>query len=277
MSVVLEHRLITDCPFALVNPFDVDRDLWVDLPHHPLSAPRLSALPGQLPVLVDLLKLSFTSRLELVQRAWDWKRANERPLFCGFIKSTEPVERMVRHLGRRKKIKNTSDEQLFLRFYDPRVFEHLCWIFTPAQLASLMGPAEAWYWPTRCGEWQKTVRPELKTYSLILEPQQLLSLGRISILNRILKNLHRREPSNALDITSVRQIESCLRRALDDGLSEAADLQLYVFQALQFGAGIHRHPTLANALQTVRMGHSTYVGACLRINDEELHHSKEAQ
>lgn len=277
MSDVLEHRLITDCPFALVNPFDVDRDFWVDLPHHPLSAPRLSASPGQLPVLVDLFKLSFTSRLELVQRAWNWERANGQPLFCGFIKSTEPVERMVRHLGRRLLIKNTTGEQLFLRFYDPRVFEHLRWIFTPAQLASLMGPADVWCWQDRAGQWQCELRPELKTYSLILEPQQLLSLGRIGILNRILKKLHRREPSNALDITSVRQIESWLRRALDDGLSEAADLQLYVFQALKFGADIHRHPTLANALQTVRMGHSTYVGACLRINDEELHHSKEAQ
>lgn len=276
MSVVLEHRLITDCPFALVNPFDVDRDLWVDLPHHPLSAPRLSALPGQLPVLVDLLKLSFTSRLELVQRAWDWKRANERPLFCGFIKSTEPVERMVRHLGRRLLIKNTSDEQLFLRFYDPRVFEHLCWIFTPAQLASLMGPAEAWYWPTRCGEWQKTVRPELRTYSLILEPQQLLSLGRIGILNRILKSLGRLQPSRAVDISLVRKIDAWLQCALDEGLSEAADLQLYVLQALKFDVDIHRYPKLVTALHAARMGQATYVNACSGISDEELYGYKEA-
>ena len=277
MSIVLEHRLITDCPFALINPFDVDRDLWVDLPQHPLIVPRLRASPGQLPVLVDLLKLSFTSRLELVQRAWNWERANGQPLFCGFIKSTEPVERMVRHLGRRLLIKNTTGEQLFLRFYDPRVFEHLRWIFTPAQLASLMGPADVWCWQDRAGQWQCELRPELKTYSLILEPQQLLSLGRIGTLNRILKSLVRLEPSRAVDISLVRKIDAWLQCALDEGLSEAADLQLYVLQALKFEVDIHRYPKLVTALHAARIGQATYVSACSGISDEELYGYKEAQ
>ena len=277
MSIVLEHRLITDCPFALINPFDVDRDLWVDLPHHPLIAPRLRASPGQLPVLVDLLKLSFTSRLELVQRAWHWERVSGRPLFCGFIKSTEPVERMVRHLGRRLLIKNATGEQFLLRFYDPRVFEHLRWIFTPTQLAALMGPAEVWCWLDRSGQWQCEERPELKTYSLMLEPQQLLSLGRIGILNRILKILGRLQPSRAVDASLVRKIEAWLQCAFDEGLSEAADLQLYVLQALKFDVGIHRHPKLVTALHAAHMGQATYVSACSGISDEELYGYKEAQ
>lgn len=240
MSVVLEHRLISDCSFALVNPLDVGSPQWADLPHYPLTAPRLNAPPGQLPLLIDLLKLSSTSRLELVQRAWSWERANGRSFFCGFIKSTKSVERMVHHLGRRLLIKNTAGEQLFLRFYDPRVFEHVRWIFTPTQLAALMGPADVWCWLDRAGQWQREVRPELRTYSLILEPHQHLSLGRIGVLNRILKTLCGLQPSRTMDIALVQEVEAWLRRALDEGISEVADLQLYVFQALKFDADIHR-------------------------------------
>jgi len=277
MSVIFEHRLIRNCSFALVNPLDVDQAQWADLPHHPLIAAHLKASPRQLPILIDLLSLTRESRQELVARAWTWERANGNSFFCGLIESPEPVERMVSHLSRRLLIKNAAGPKLLLRFYDPRVFEHLRWIFTPVQLAALMGPASVWYWLDGGGQWQREVRPELKTYSLRLESQQLLALGRIGTLNRILKSLRRTEPNRDIDISLIRKIEGWLRDALEEGLSEVADLQLYISQSLKFHPGIQRHPALVNALHAVQMGHCTYVGACLRVNDEELHHSKEAQ
>lgn len=277
MSNVIEHRIFTECPFALLNPVEVDRSLWADLPHHPLMPVYVGVRTKLFPLLIDLRGLAVTSRIEIAERAWAWERAYGSPFFCALIESADPVERMVRHLSRRLLIKNAGGQHQLLRFYDPRVFEHLRWILTATQLASVMGPAETWYWRDEDGQWQRETRPEVKSYRLTLEPQQLLSLGRVGILNRTLKHLRRLEPGRAIDGALVRKIDTWLRLAYEAGLSDAPDVQLYALQALRFHPNIHHHPKLQAALQAVHKGHSTYVGACMDVDEQELRESKEAQ
>ncbi|MBD8577917.1 DUF4123 domain-containing protein [Pseudomonas syringae] len=271
MTLPLEHRLIIESPYALLNPLWVEKELWQDLPHMALKPTRLDADAGLLPVMLILDELSLTQRLALIKRVQRWQVSNDYPFFCALIESTKPAEQVARHFNRQLLLRRPGEQFSVLRFHDPRVFEHLRWILMPTQLATLMGAADAWYWQDTDGQWQCEIRPELKTLTMVLFQHQLDTLGRLGVLNRILDHLRLEALSTRFDMDVVRQLDAVLSRAYNhEGLREDADVQLYACQAVTLHRDIHQHPLLIDALNQVRAGHCTYESACRKVDHQEL-------
>jgi hypothetical protein len=270
MTPSVEHRLVTECAYALINPLRVDKHQWQDFPHIALMPAGLDAQAEQMPVLLLLKNLTPEQRLTLLERTQYWAQTHDQAFFSILINSTASVEHTVHCLNRNLLLRAPGAEFSLLRYYDSMVFQHLRWVLTPVQLATLMAPADAWYWQDTDGQWQREERPELKTLFMVLQSKQVETLGRIGVINRTLKWLRCDNPNLIGNIPFLRQLDVLLERAYQKGLSEEADVQLFVRQAMSIHPEIHQHPKLLSCLNEVRAGDCTYVSACLNVDNDEL-------
>lgn len=270
--MLIGHRELAAHQYAVVNPLQLKHthSQWADLPTRELLPEELADKAGAMPRLLDLTELDPVQQSALLERVDDWDRVNDYPFFGLLLKSTSSPAGVARHLTRQLVARSPDGSDVLLRWYDPRVFRHLCWLFTPVQMRALSGPVNAWCWRDGPRHWRSLEVAAMGHVPGRLRPtvEQWTAIGRIGVLNRTIAQLERNVEGLAFDEALYRRVEMCLRSAYDQhGLTEEADARLFVEQAIRW-PGMHRLPEVARRLTSAGLGEITYVGACVGLDLE---------
>lgn len=258
---LIEHRLLDEHAFLLLDPVTTRDPYWLELPGCSLAPKPLEADAGSLPRLVTIGALDQAQRDTLLARLLS-APAEGSQVAAALLTTDADVTRLASHLRERMIVSIPNHGRHVFRYYDPRVFRHLLWMAAPSQLAALFGPVAAWTWCDAHDRWRRSYPPEERNCTLSLRVADL-DLARIGVLERCLKTLRRTLPDFIDDDDNVqaRHISTLIDAALTHGLSDEADLQLYVAQAIHLHANIHTHPELVRRLRAAGEDDS-YVGAC---------------
>lgn len=268
----LGHRFLIARDLALINPLQVEAGSWSDLPTVPLVPAQVQGRQQLMPRLLDLRRLTDAMRIELLERSLRQQRISRHPYFSALLNSKAGAREVCMHLARQLVVTTPGQSRALLRFYDPRVFEHLRWLLTGPQLDVLLGPIETWSWHELDGQWRTHQRAEdPSSQRLRLHPGQWDTLARLDLLNKTLRAIERHDPALMCDETVPERADALLGIAYrDHGLVEPDDRCLFAVQATVFDPAIHRHPELAKRLVRSRDGTSSYVAACGDLDDSTL-------
>lgn len=266
---LIEHRLLDDHAFALLDRPHARGDNWRGLPGVSLAPNEMAKDADDLPRLVAVGQLKSAQRDWLLDKLLASAPETPRPV-AALLMAEVSLERLAKHLRACLIVQLLPNGKQLFRYYDPRVFRHLLWMASPLQLATLFGPTMAWTWCDARGQWRRSFPPA----SAVPAPSFVahgLDLLRIGVLERCLQTLRRTVDGFVDDAEngSARRVNALLDAAIAQGLSDEADLRLYVTQAIRFNPNIHRHPELARRLRAAGDDDS-YVGACADLDTETL-------
>lgn len=271
--IVNDHRSLEAHQYAILNPLRVDPSLWVDIPTVALVPPGLKSKTRMLPCLVDLAMVGGELRGALLDRADAWDMHSDAPFFSMLLKSTSAAEHVVAHLSRQLVVRAPDGSNALLRWYDPHVLRHLCWLLSPDQVNVVSGPITTWTWRDGGERWIS--HPVIKTDSaesrLRLDTHQWAVLGRLGVLNRTALQIGRAAPGFFLDQNVYRRIDARLQEAYDvHGLTDESDARLFAEQAVMH-PGIHAVPELTDRLARARRGETSYIGACTGLDVDSIY------
>jgi Domain of unknown function (DUF4123) len=268
-----DHPAFRNSAYAIIQPTQIDPAYRQGLDLHAIVPEPFNAQPDLFPALLDLKALDVKQRASLFKHAVAWESGVDTPYFSALLVTAASAAQIVAHLARRILVKRPDGGQDALRFYDPFVFRHLRWLLAPAQVDSLLGPAQCWYWRTPSGEWlgQSRVAAHASVPPLLLKPDQWPTLMRLGDINLTLRQLARVAPDIKDDEALAQQLDKLLDEAwAKHGMVSTADRCLYAEQAVRFHPRIHAHPQLLQRLKQVRTGAISYVRACADLNTTVL-------
>lgn len=258
----------------------VDQVLFPDLPEAwsliPLVPQGLEAEAQAklLPALLPLNTLSSEVKAECfaaVQAAYE----AQQPLpIQTLLKSDADVSTLQDHWAKHLVMQSSSGKRALLRSYDPRVWIHLQWIFTPEQLHTLYGPATEWtiFLPFQNREWISYSPPALghvdsSADSLDYDDTTYSNIFDIQIINRVL-NSQAKKTLEDLSQTA-QQIHASIQQARQYGLQRQDEQQCFAEQALEHGVTFHQHPIIQTLLQNYDREEQTYVDATALLTPEQ--------
>lgn len=268
----LNYRALDEHDFAVINPLQVSSSQWQDLWSVSVVPASLQSQGHLMPMLVELRAMAKDARSMLFARAEAWDSAHDEPYFSALMRTSATNPQLASHLRARFIARNPAGGTCWLRFHDPRVFQHLLWILTPGQIQGLLGPVTLWTWRDVQGRWHARSRDDrAEAKSPQLSAAQWDTLGRIGLLNRTLLRLARKYPALVMDDAFAQRVERLLAESfVRHGLKDEADRRLYVEQIIRFHPSIHQHPSLENRLAMARAGECTYVEACSDLDDDAI-------
>jgi Domain of unknown function (DUF4123) len=267
--LIIEHRLLDEHTFLLLDMAHVKTDFWRSLPGIPIVPRELVDKVAILPRLVTIAELDQAQRGKILDALL--AKPNGRSLPAAALLATDAsADRIIVHLRSRMIVSPPAQEKIWFRFYDPRVFRHLLWMATPDQLATLFGPTRAWTWRDAQGSWHRSSPPPDGQAALQFLARDL-DFVRIRWLEQCLQVLREDVPGfvDDPDNQQARRVNALIDAALAHGLSDEADVRLYVTQAVRFHPQIHHHPELVLRLRAVADDDS-YVGACSNLDADTL-------
>lgn len=266
---LIEHRLLDEHAYLLLDQAHAQSDFWRELPSRSIAPAELKGEAKALPLLVATRQLTQAQRERILDHLVSTPAETPR-IVSALFATDASVERLATHLSARLIVTIPPQDKHLFRYYDPRVFRHLLWIMAATQLAALFGPVSAWTWCDAQGNWQRNSPPQGVEPALSLRAKNL-DLARIGLLERCLKALRGTVPDFTDDAGNVqaRHVNTLLDAALSQGLTDEADMRLYVTQAVCIHPQIHNHPELVRRLQAAGDDDS-YVGACSDLNADAL-------
>lgn len=245
------HRSFLAQTHAIIDPTQVAAACFADLPAEPLEPAELKGCLRQPPLLVALDTLSWERRLDVLDRAERHLRERGRPLFCTLLACND-ASGLRGHLRHLMGLWRPGKGRVWFRVHDPRVFRHLRWLLTPAQMAEVMGPVHAWTWHEPLGgTWRTHHRPDAHApFGLLLQPDQWQGLEQMGVINACLRDLVN-DPATG-GRSTLRALMEGVLEARDAGLEDVRDLSLYARQRLQHGPGFRHRPDVAARLARLR-------------------------
>lgn len=270
MIVELDHRLFLEQDYALINPMQVGKEAYSDLDVLRLQPKGLERHERLMPLLVHLAGLEETRRIKLLERVDDWARGHDMPLFSALFTSEKAPEQVKMSLRARMVLKRNAGGSVWLRYHDPGVFRHLCWLLDDAQLATLMGPVTAWLgYDPLSGSWCRWNRPDARVHSrLHLSPGQWQAVEQFEALNRCLRDFA--DEGRSSDDAAARSLLEGLLAAREQGLTQSDDAILYARQQFDHGKGVAALPAVAQRLRQVRERAASYIMACNDLLEEDF-------
>ncbi len=268
----LWHRTLLAQDYALINPLQVDAALWSDLPVAVLVPPELEAQAHLMPRLLDLNAMQEEAKIQLLDRALLQQQHSRFSYFSAMLVSGLPMAQMASRLSKRLVAGGPDASKALLRFYDPRVFRHLCWVLSPDQLSRLLSGIESWTWCDMRGQWRQYRPADITARSdLRLAAGQWEDLQRLGLLNRCLQQIARAEPDSACDDAVAKSVNLLLKAAYErHGLADGPDRCLYAEQGVRFHPEIHRNVEIAERIARAGTGAVSYVDACRDLDDATL-------
>lgn len=269
----LHHRLLQAHDYAILNPLQVDADLWSDLPFTPLVPARVEVRPELMPRLFPLRGFSDTACANLLERVQRHEKYSRHPFFSALLVTDADTSAVAANLSNRLVIQTPDGGNALLRHFDPRVFRHLAWLLTDTQMTLLMGRIARWTWRDTARDWQQYDR--IETPSVLsgfrVTPEQWDTLQRLGLLNKTLHQIEHREAGLVLADGSAKRIDALLREAWQQHrLTADADRRLYATQAVTIHPDIHRHPQIVQRLDRAHERPGGYVGACRDLDQTTL-------
>ncbi|WP_251978928.1 DUF4123 domain-containing protein [Salinicola avicenniae] len=189
---------------------------------------------------------------------------------CGWLISHHASSSIATYLGRQLKQITPEGKPALLRFYDPRVLEHLPRILEPWQLSALLGPIGRWLYldtelQLRCLDPHAEVR---RLGGLKPTAEQWHAIKRIGQINRS-RELYRTLPGSAgLSEAPAESVDALLVAAHNAGLRERPDVATFVLHGLTTRIDFHRHPIIQAMLGRLG-GRLTYIGLSNQLSDDD--------
>lgn len=265
------HRLLQQHNYCIINPLQVEPNLWQDLPAAFLTPKELESDADVMPVLIDLNVLSGEQRFGLIDRVNQQAKTSTYPFFSALLLSDLDVINLQQRLTQRLILRGPQGKTFF-RFYDPRVFKHLGWIFNPLQQQFLLKGITQWSWfCVQAQEW-KTVEGNKgsRLNFLRLDPEQWQKVANIALLNQCLTQLSDVASLNIHDKKDIQKVYQWLKLAqTQKGLKTADDYCLYVEQLVRYGSRLHQHPKMQQRIKEAEAGKS-YFQLCLNLDEKRL-------
>lgn len=249
-----------------MNPIQVDSSVWGSLDWISVAPPKLLQQQHLLPRIIRLAGLSDERRLQLLEAHCQLLAKEGRILWSCVLQTDASLESVAMQMARNMVLTTPHGQKFLLRFFDPRVFRHLIWIFTPRQMASFVGQIAAWYWvDVETKDWRRTI-PSHDEPAERLSAEQWGSLHRIGLLNLTLADIRRMGSVVEHDEKLYRDIDAGLRRAIEvEGLVDAEDQRLYAVHCLQHGIQWGERPEVRSVLKRVRSGAGSYFALSTEI------------
>lgn len=220
-------------------------------------------LEGVAPVLYRLehVERQLAHVQQLAVSHW---RDGRPPLVCGIFETQAMTDDVREHLASSLLLDKPGGGRGVFRYYDPRVYSHLCWILRSSQLAALMGPVTRWTYLDETGDWQEARFDVVKHEKLAVTGEQYRQIARIALVRGAL------EPLRAAGI----RIPQDLPRFLDIQLHKAEQYGLAVEDQIPFALhgvlvapNFDRHPKLQSIL--ARSRETPYAEAVAQWGDED--------
>lgn len=284
MSAVETAFLIDQYRYAIVDLAALPEDaLSSGIELRRLVPELLAGDSSKLPGLICLSDISDKERVLLQENLESAFRGERQHLISSLLDVDDAIKpsSVVRHLTSRL-IVDSPQGKAFLRFYDPRVFQHLEWILEPSQRRALFGPITHWAVcePLRL---RKIARPEVagrRRWSVSAEQRRWLD--QVGLLNETLKKARRQQP--ALKTTEVDALEALGRRILAAmavaetryGMNHDQDLVAFATHAVLHGDDFHVREVVQTLLASLADGENTYADSGTLI-DESLQAQRQAE
>ncbi|WIX34210.1 DUF4123 domain-containing protein [Salinicola sp. JS01] len=189
---------------------------------------------------------------------------------CGWLISHHASTSIATYLGRQLKQMTPEGKPALLRFYDPRVLEHLPRILERWQLSALLGPIDRWvYLDTEMKLRALDPHGEVRRLGgLKPSAEQWRAIQRIGQINRC-RELYRTLPGSAgLSAAPANSVDALLVAAHDLGLRDRADVATFVLHGLITRIDFHRHPIMQTLLGRLG-GRLNYIGLSNQLSDAD--------
>jgi len=223
---------------------------------------------GAFSVAPILIFLGCNSSLQINKLLFNWiseQAPNSSALIM--LASHLSIRDLKDELALRLEVKISQNMDAMLRFFDPRIFEHLVKILTSDQLANLCGPAKTWWYVDRTGEMVRIEREFQEIgggcYSLELSEEQEFSLVSMSEPDQVMHILRTAMPrvEQLMSKNSYQIIKDSISAAAHLKLSAVSDLALYAAMAILHGLDFEELPYWRDVLPDVRAGRISFANA----------------
>ncbi|MCK0746730.1 DUF4123 domain-containing protein [Chromohalobacter nigrandesensis] len=275
MADAFDPQWLMECQYALLNPLRVEKADMAGLSCQPLKTPSVKVRDHLLPQLVCLEMLSHTQRESLLPQLMRYQRRGDC-LFSALLQSDAPPEDILQHF--RFTLEQTrwgSRQKWWLRYYDPAVFQHLCWLLDESQMNRLLGPIKCWHWPAPHEHWSSLAGCQVEKPTInmpLLSDEQWAAIDRVAMLNTTLGRLNMLAPEWTTTFENCRWLDRLLEEAHSHfGMTDPDDRRLYAEQAARFHPRIHDHPALQRHLDEVRETEARYSFICENLSATDMH------
>ncbi|MFC4278638.1 hypothetical protein [Achromobacter aloeverae] len=205
---------------------------------------QLARSAGVMPRLYDIASATPLTREAALAMALAQEADGEALWLCGLLDVDEGVDQatLARALTTRLVLPLPAVGPCFFRYFDPRVLIQLQWLFTPAQMAWLMGPVRCWKYSIG-GAWEDMRRPEVfAAESPGITRRQAFALQRMNVINTLLERLR---PASVAALRGAGQdILRQLEKARDHGLARLQDQEEYAWHGVTVHPEFDRHPRM---------------------------------
>lgn len=231
----LGYRDLSIHTHGLINPLQVPGRWYTDLESFLLLPKGFERHQRMMPLLVEFRSLPEQKKIKLLEIADEWACGSDKPFFSALLATDVEMQSAGRHLKARMILKRSDASRVWLRLHDPCIYQHLCWLLSPAQMVWLMGPVSAWTWRDPfSGCWMTHHRPSgVEPDMGGLSMQQWRKVEELEFLNRYLRQSHDDKASVAHSV--CRQVLDGALEATSLGLTKFRDKHAYVEKRLLHG------------------------------------------
>lgn len=215
----------------------------------PMFTPQAHLYPWLLP-LKEMRGGDWEALMEALRQVDSSRGA---PVSCLLLRSGQSSSEIRDQLTRSLHFTDEQYQGHILRYYDPRVFFHLCWMLSPVQLAQTFPSHLVSHWTFWLeGHWHTVSFPSANTVQpgevRALPLQQLQRCGQI---NQVLGRFPPYEDVVQREQVS-QKIDALLSKASELGLPTAEDQAAFAFYGLSLRDAFWTSPKLLPLLQQAR-------------------------
>ncbi|PWF49291.1 DUF4123 domain-containing protein [Massilia glaciei] len=193
-----------------------------------------------------------------------------------FLASPEPITELAQRLTARLDASLPNDTDIFLRFFDGRVFENLVSILSVPQKKAFLSVADNWWLVTRQGQLHHYKAVYLGSDSneipLQISSQQLNALVDAAEPDKIAQLLEENVPKEFQGLPTITRHDFILRHmraARLVGILEVYQIALYCALALLYGEYFSKQEIWAAALNEVSSGKLDLPTAVAQIESQQ--------
>jgi hypothetical protein len=246
MMLTYSHAL-AEHSYAIVDRVAV-HDLPEDLELIGLIPPALEDSAALMPALLDLKLLSDEQR-QTYGRRLEQDALRKQPLLFSALLHTEANRYDLSvHLEKALILDSGRNGKSYFRFFDPRVFVQLEWLWDIRQSSELLGPIERWSYMLD-GQWRTVHRETLiKTDAPTSDIDPLITVAWLDAINEAIalaspESLDARQQSGRL---AARLLAVAQRRF---GLRKGQGIALFLVHGLKVHPRFYDHPLMRKSLQ----------------------------
>lgn len=254
--------------YLIVEPCNGD----IDLSGAPHLYPIGELVPDAMPELVGVMPMLYRAehpdkQLPVLHRLAELDaELGLPPRVCALFRTQADSQVVFDHLRNGLALPKASSGFSVFRYYDPRVFEHLRWIFDATQLAALLGPAVDWNYLNRDGNWATVRRNDAPLAPLQIGDEQRLTLRRLGLIEQAFQAI--RATGQPVDAQLPRLLNAQLAKGETYGLS-AEDLVVFAVHGALVSPYFDRHPRVSAVLHA--NADTPYSDATAHWTDEDWH------